>query len=226
MQSLDNLYLIFQFIKRLTTPFDKTPAFKRGIIDSKGNVLRPRHTLKVQSDKDAWSWMDILINNLKRLLVKLPHGQQELFSYAMALFLLKQPLSKLHEASHYNESYLSEVILGPQSDKYMSEAIHLVETPSALLTEHGVGHMDKTDFPVATFAGCRVFEVDSDTFKKCRLGKRRYARYEQYVGNDEIGQAIREYGRTRHSKKGIILVDNITGAMLYLKYPNTYRISF
>lgn len=226
MANSDDLYLTYQFVKKLTTPFNKTEAFKRGIIDNSGKVLRARATLTSSGDKAAWSWMDVLINNLKRLLTKLPNKEAELFTYAMGLFLLKEPIAKLHEASHYNDAYLSQVILGPRGDKYMTEALRLVETPSELLSEHGVGQEDKFNLPVATFAGCRVFEVDSDTFRKCRLGKRRYARYEQYVGSGDVGQAIREYGRTRHSRKGIILIDKITGAMLYLKYPHTYHISF
>lgn len=226
MQNLDDLYIIFQFVKKLTTPFDKTDAFARGIIDADGQVLRSRSSLSSSEDTAAWSPLDILINNLKRLLSKLPRHESMLFTHAMASFLMREPIDKLQEASALNESELSHLVLGPASDKYMTEAIHLVDYSSEKSSEIGVDQIDKTSFRTDTFAGCRVFEVDSDTFKNCRLGKRRYARYEKYVGSGDVGQAIREYGRSRQSKKGIILVDKITGAMLYLRYPNSFHISF
>ena len=52
---------------------------------------------------------------------------------------------------------------------------------------------------------------------KARFGKKKYAKYENYVGNDEVGEEIRQYGRANPSKP-IIIKDSLTGAMLYLKY--------
>ena len=75
------------------------------------------------------------------------------------------------------------------------------------------------------FASCRVFAVDSDTFHRCRFGKRRHARYAGYVGTEETGIKIREYGRSRRGQKGIILVDNATGAMLFLRRPHNSHLS-
>lgn len=67
------------------------------------------------------------------------------------------------------------------------------------------------------FAGQTVFEVDGDRFHKARLGKRKYLRYEEYVGNDELGEEIRQYGRSNPGQP-IILQHENTGAMCYLKY--------
>ena len=121
-------------------------------------------------------------------------------------------------------SFLCDIVLGSSADKYMVEALNLVTKLSEQLSELGVDQTDKTGF--RTFAGRRVFEVDSETFNKCRLGKKKYARYEQYVGTGEVGEAIRAYGKTHHSKRGIILVDKTTGAMLYLRYPKSFKLSF
>ena len=59
--------------------------------------------------------------------------------------------------------------------------------------------------------------VKPETFMRARYGKRRYAKYEQYVGNDEVGEAIRQYGRANPGKP-IVLQDELTGSMIYLKY--------
>jgi hypothetical protein len=68
-----------------------------------------------------------------------------------------------------------------------------------------------------TFAGKDVFIVDSDTFHSCRLGKKKYGRYETYVGNGLVGQTIREYG-LKYPRRPIILQNGDSGPMLYLKY--------
>jgi len=225
MQRLVDLYIVFQLVKKLTTPFNKTEAFKRGIIDAAGNVLRPHKTLTDTKDKAAWTWLDILMNNLKRLLAKIPGGQSAFFTYAMAFWLLKEPITKLQKASRFNESQLSEAFLGPSADKYLSEAMVLTEQLPAMSAGIGNRHTGETRSHFTdTFAGRKVFAVDSDTFQRCRLGKRKHARYEQYVGTGPQGQAIRDYGRSRDGRRGIILVDNTTGAMLYLRHPGNYQL--
>jgi hypothetical protein len=67
-----------------------------------------------------------------------------------------------------------------------------------------------------TFAGHKVFKVKSEYYHRCRMGKRKFLRYEKYVGNDEFGEEIRKYGRKNH-KAGIIVQDETTGAMVYLR---------
>ena len=72
------------------------------------------------------------------------------------------------------------------------------------------------------FGGSKVFVVSSDRWHASRLGKSRYARYEKYVGNDKLGEAIRLYGR-ENPKLPIILKIEENGAMLYLKYGGSKR---
>ena len=66
------------------------------------------------------------------------------------------------------------------------------------------------------FAGCEVFEVDADRYNRCRVIKQSYERYSKYVGDDELGQTIREYAR-KNPGKSIIVQDESTGSMTYLK---------
>ena len=68
-----------------------------------------------------------------------------------------------------------------------------------------------------TFAGEKVFVVSPDVYYQSRLGKSRYLRYEKFVGNDKLGEAIRQYGK-ENPKAAIILKNSMNGAMLYLKY--------
>lgn len=85
-----DLFLVYQFLKRLSTPFDQWEAYKLGIIDKSGKVLRPSDTLKTQKEKDAWGYFDRLVANLKKLLAKVPGGSTRIASYAAALLLLRE----------------------------------------------------------------------------------------------------------------------------------------
>lgn len=66
------------------------------------------------------------------------------------------------------------------------------------------------------FAGVETFEVTNDIYHKCIQGKKKYARYEKYVGDCPTGQAIREYGR-KNPKSSIILQNSNTGSMIYFR---------
>lgn len=67
------------------------------------------------------------------------------------------------------------------------------------------------------FGGKAVFKVSSDRFYKARLGKKKFEHYTSYVGRDEIGDEIRAYIK-ENPDAPVILEDEITGAMVYLKY--------
>ncbi len=82
-----DLFLVYQFVKRLATPWNKTEAFKVGIIDDKGKKLKSPETPEEQK---AYAYYDRLVFNLKRLLEKLPGGKSRLGSFAAALFLMKE----------------------------------------------------------------------------------------------------------------------------------------
>lgn len=82
-----DLILAYQFIKRLTTPFDKTDAFKLGIIDKGGKKIKSPETTE---ENNAYGYYDRMVFNLKKLLEKVPGGKSKFASYAAALFLIKE----------------------------------------------------------------------------------------------------------------------------------------
>ena len=85
-----DLFMIYQFIRRLVTPFSEWEAYKLGIIDERGNILKKRKELRRQDERRAFGVFDVLILNLKKLLEKLPAGQTRLASYAAALWLIRE----------------------------------------------------------------------------------------------------------------------------------------
>jgi len=225
---LADIYITYTLVKRLSTPFNQTPAFKQGIIDAEGNVLKPFVSLKTSSERAAWTYLDILINNIKRIMVKIPGGSSKLFVYAAAVYLLREPLAKLRESVKYDDTKLIETVFGEKSARYISEARGLSEdapTNSAgngNIAGLGVGPQGEPGRKAAgKFAGHLVYHVDPDVFHKSRLGKPKKARYKTLVGEDETGQDIRSFGR-KNPGKGIIVSDPRTGAMSFLRKAGKY----
>ncbi len=91
-------FITFRFLKLLVTPFDKTEAFKYGIIDKNGKVLRKYKTLERIDERKAYTILHRLVFNIKRLLEKLPGGKSRLASYAAALFLIKEHVNEYHDS--------------------------------------------------------------------------------------------------------------------------------
>ena len=94
-----DLFVTYRFIKLLVTPFEKTPAYKLGIIDKDGNRIMPppiagvRQTkpksLNTSEEKSAYTILHKLVFNIKKLFGKVPGLRTKLGTYAAALFLLK-----------------------------------------------------------------------------------------------------------------------------------------
>ena len=90
-----DLFVTYRFLRLLTTPFEKTDAFKLGIIDEKGNRIKLPKSTKVAVElstselQSAYTILHKLIFNIKKLFNKIPGLRTKVGTYAAALFLLK-----------------------------------------------------------------------------------------------------------------------------------------
>lgn len=80
----------FKFLRTLTKPWSKMEAFKLGIIDKDGKVLKKGKDLATPEEKSAYTIFHRLVFNVKRLIGKVPGGKSTLGSYAAALYLIKE----------------------------------------------------------------------------------------------------------------------------------------
>ena len=108
-ESVVHVAVLYSFIKRLATPFKKWDAYKLGIIDEKGKVLRKRATLTTSREKAAFTLWDVLILNIKKLIERLPFGRSRLASYIAALFLLRE--SEGNKEQQWSKKKLCESFL-------------------------------------------------------------------------------------------------------------------
>lgn len=158
-----DMVVAYKLIKILTTDFDKTDAFKLGIIDKDGKILKKRNDLRGE-ERTAYTIFHTLIWNLKKLMLKVPGLKSKLGSYAAALFLLKEEYDQVHKEG--GELFLESILesLGEDTkdldvlfecafNQDLSAGVyiatHEIVTPSFELIEEGdvilVGN-DKTPF--------------------------------------------------------------------------------
>ena len=122
MSQAVDIFLVYQFIKRLATPFNETKAFKLGLIDEKGKRLKKASS---KDEKNAMTYFDRLIFNLKRVLSKVTGIESKFTTFAAALFLLKES----NKPKNKRIQYVTESIL----HDFKRENKELIE--SLLLTE-------------------------------------------------------------------------------------------
>jgi len=115
---IDNL-IAFRILYMLVTSFDKTDAFKLGIIDAEGNPLKKIKDLKTSEEKNAYDMLDRLVFSLKKLLSKLPGGKSKLASLAAAYWLVK-------------ESYETQEVV---TQEQLNSPVDLIESNQIVLKE-------------------------------------------------------------------------------------------
>jgi len=105
-----DFFVAYKFIKILTQDFKDTDAFKLGIVDKNGKVLKKRKELKTGEEKKSYTIIHTLVWNLKKLLAKVPGLKSKLGNYAAALFLLKESCNNNESKQNFQEliKYLKE----------------------------------------------------------------------------------------------------------------------
>lgn len=96
---VDNL-IAFRILYMLVTPFEKSDAYKLGIVDKQGNQIKKIKDFKTSEEKDAYNNLTRLVFNLKKLLAKVPGGSSQFASIVAAYWLIKE--------SHKSKSSVSQ----------------------------------------------------------------------------------------------------------------------
>jgi hypothetical protein len=93
IKSAADLAYTFRFLALLVTPFNKTKAYEKGIIDENGKRLKKPPFSLIQDREDYQNYYTRFIRlvfNIKKLLAKAPGGKTRIASYAAALYLIKE----------------------------------------------------------------------------------------------------------------------------------------
>lgn len=216
MSTVDNL-MAFKFLYLLVQPFDKTKAFKLGVIDADGKLLiKSKDQTKEQ--KEAYDYLDRLVFNLKRLIGKLPGGKTMLASFIAALYLVREEKMTNSQIEERFNDILSKIT---EQEITLVEESLLVEEFLEMYTEDGAvamvpanvtGANVSTDIPVIRkkkriprkFA---QFEVAPDTFEKFKKGKKKFSKWSEYLDlSDPEHERIYQYAKK--NPKGVLVLKN------------------
>tara|TARA_Y100000385_G_scaffold231287_1_gene243204 strand:+ start:5054 stop:5695 length:642 start_codon:yes stop_codon:yes gene_type:complete len=126
-----DLFVAYRFLRILTTPWEDQDAFKLGIIDDNGKLLRKANTLTTDEEKKSFTLLHRLVFNLKRILNKVPGVRTKIGTYATALFLLKQSVITDAEESEMIEKTFANWLIDngyAESDDLEESVIGIGET--------------------------------------------------------------------------------------------------
>jgi len=167
-----DLVYTFRFLKLLVTPFEKTNAFKLGLIDDKGKKLRKPETTE---EKSAYNPFHRIVFNIKKLIAKAPGGSTRIASYASALYLIKEKynISDKNLNKMINESGIDQLdILAEESEWFLLEEKQLAPGTYTLRNDKVLSETwddvvhtkDKirvldNSFPVGDLLGLDIYEA-------------------------------------------------------------------
>jgi hypothetical protein len=149
----------------LVQNFEETQAFKLGIIDNTGKNLKKASTLKTTEEKDAYSYLNRLVFNMKKIINKLPGAENKTKSLVAALWLVKET---------YESGSRSTAMMQEKFDKLitmMDNRVSLVEEEllvNKFLSEED-GGMNVTGAVVSTDEP----KIDKKNIKKFQLMAKR-----------------------------------------------------
>ena len=154
-----DLLITYRIMKLLVTPFDKQEAFKYGIIDKQGKVLRPWRTISKTAEKQSYTMLHRFIFNLKRILQKAGLGGR-LGTFAVALATLIRENKEFEQ----HQKLIESVVV-----KYLKEQKLYEE----LLKEEGhiVGNKQITEQPINTCFGIDLYQIENNLVEEKEYAK-------------------------------------------------------
>ena len=152
-----DLVITYRVIKLLVTPFERQEAYKQGIIDKDGNVLKKYRTLKTTKEKQSYTILHRFVFNLKRILKRVGLGGR-LGSFAVALALL------LKENKEYEQH---KVLIESAIISYLKET----KQYDNLLNEQGEVKPVYEQEPFMTCFGIDVYEKDGELYSEDKYEK-------------------------------------------------------
>jgi hypothetical protein len=82
-------YVLYTIVRRLAQPFHEWKAYKLGVIDDKGTFLIDKAD-RTPEQYRSLTYLDVFVMNLKKILSKVPAGNNRIVTYAAALWLLRE----------------------------------------------------------------------------------------------------------------------------------------
>lgn len=133
---VDNL-VAYKILTMLITPFEETEAYKLGIIDKDGKNLIKTSKMDSSEQKDAYTYLNRLVFNIKKIINRLPGGDSKLKNLVAAFWLVKESYENKRTVmfEDYAKLLRSDVILVEEE----IQVKQFLEQKKQELEEDGVG---------------------------------------------------------------------------------------
>jgi len=238
MNQVIDLAITYKFLKNLVTPFEKWPAYKLGLIDKDGNIVKQRKDRLKQEEKDALGYFDVVTLNLRKLLGKLPGGKSAIATYAAAYLLLKEyPKKNLKEGYEPSEQQVAlmleeaieevEALVSPhtkdkaKADKKKYRETNKKETPNAKgflnFVNQNIKKVEEEQAVTNSTAGIAGLKPDSIGVKKKAMI--RYKKANQKLAPSRMGKRFVNFVAEEEKKprvaKGLVYETDVYGAKAY-----------
>lgn len=227
---IDNI-IALRIIYLLTVPFEKTDAFKLGLIDANGKQLKKAET---SEEKNATSMLHRLVWNIKKVFALAPGGKTRLGSLAAAYLLVKES----HQAGHtereallyFNENFDRVYGLPFEERELVIDAFEAL-TEDAVANVTGDGVQTNNEMPLSgqkkkpkIVRRFGEFPVDDETFSKFKSGKetRRWANYL----NMEDASHKQIYDFAKKNPDGVIVLTDSSGNKRGIRYSKRGKTSW
>ena len=97
----------FQLVKRLGLPVIKWPAFKIGLIDENGVLLRKPTS---EDRNTSWGYFDRMVWNIKKIITKFT-GHSQLSAALVSLYLLKEGVGEEKSDEMVEKIFGQEILI-------------------------------------------------------------------------------------------------------------------
>jgi hypothetical protein len=210
----DNL-IAFRLLYLLMKPFNKTEAYKLGIIDDTGKLLKKMKDLSSQDERNAYNYLTRFVFNVKRILNRLPGGESKIKNLVASVSLIKENYQNpIMDEWMIFESLIKNLNMIDKGILFVEEIIMLEHMfQDSFLTEdtpaNSTGAMVSTDIPVVRKRPrvIRRFIVNDTVYNKFKKGKEKFKKWSEYLNLDDEGEKmIYDFARKNH--RGIIILHN------------------
>lgn len=165
-----DLVMAFRIVKILYQDWDKTAAYKLGIIDASGNKIKQAENI---DEKSAYSPFIRLVFKIKKLLNAIPGGDTKIGSLAAAYALLKE-----------NENIDICDLTKEDLDSLFEDTPVNVSSGSATI-EKPLGKIQRR---------AKELNIDNEEYQKIRSAKLRLEDWRKVVTDESLKKHIEESG--------------------------------
>lgn len=141
MSSPVDMWMTYQFLKRFVMPFTQWKAYKLGVIDERGNIIKKSRN---REEESSLGYFDKLVLKLKKLLAYVPGGSTMFGSLAAAYLLLREgdrleTLSEAEIMDRYDDMLQNEYFLEEWNNLGLAEEAPVNSVGSGAIAGVGVG---------------------------------------------------------------------------------------